>query len=210
MTAIITPQAWYLKAKEIYPVPVEWVRAQYQEAGSGKLLKGSSPYVLGPLASNGSRPSLSLLPKHPSSQSLLSQCSSHGFLICFILGAVVIWFRNLGPDLNPGWVYLEMLNFIFIKIRFSDKKKKKVFTDTVACSSELQWKQQISYILSPGKALAQVPRPESTNTGIWEQETVDIPDTQRKILSSSALSYLLSFLWDRWYPWTNGSYLHLV
>lgn len=123
MTAIVTPQAWYLKAKEIYPVPVKWVRAQYQEAGSGKLLKGSSPYVLGPLASNGSRPSLSLLPRHPSSQSLLSQCSSHGFLICFILGAVVIWFRNLGPDLNPGWVYLEMLNFIFIKIRFSDIKK---------------------------------------------------------------------------------------
>ena len=80
----------------------------------------------------------------------------------------------------------------------------------MACSSELQWKQQIGYILAPGKALAQVPRPESTNTGIWEQERVDIPDTQRKILSSSALSYLLSVLWDRWYPWTNGSYLHLV
>lgn len=60
---------------------------------------------------------------------------------------------------------MEMLNFIFIKIRFSDRTKK-VLADTVACSSELKWKPQISYILSPGKALAQVPRPESTHAGI--------------------------------------------
>lgn len=151
------------------------------DAGRGELLIGSNPYLLDPLASNSSRPSLTLLPRNPSSQSLLSQCSSHSFLIYFISGAVVIWFRYLGPNLNPGWVYLETLNFIVIKIRFSDRTKK-VLTVTVACSSGLKWKPQIRYFLSPGKALAQVQRPESTHAGIWEQERVDTPDKQENPL----------------------------